>query len=273
MSNSLQYSCLKTPVDRGAWWATVHRIAELDTTEQLTHTHTMASDFWSSLLLQPCHLIPTSAKGKCFSCSHFSGKEGKAQKGQGDCSGSKSASLCLPVNSLKWAFFSGRNYSSVLLFNHLSCVWLFSIPMTIAHQALLSFTTSLSLLRLMSIESIMPSNHLILSCPLLLLPSIFPSTQFSSVAQSCPTLCNPMDCSMPCFPVHHQLPELPQTNVHRVSDAIQASHPLLFPSPACNLSQHQGLFQWVSSSHQVAKVLEFQLQHQSFQWIFMVDFL
>ena len=89
--------------------------------------------------------------------------------------------------------------------------------------------------------------------------------QFSS-AQLCLTLCDPMNCSMPGFPVHHQLPELAQTQLHRVSDAIQPSHPLLFPSsPAFNLSQHQGLFKWVSSSHQVAKVLEFQLQHQSFQ--------
>ena len=81
-------------------------------------------------------------------------------------------------------------------------------------------------------------------------------------------------CSTPGFPVHHQLPELPQTHVHRVSDAIQPSRPLLSPSPpAFNLSQHQGLFQRVNSSHQVAKVLEFQLQHQSFQWIFRNDFL
>ena len=90
--------------------------------------------------------------------------------------------------------------------------------------------------------------------------------KFSSVAQSCPTLCNPMDCSTPGFPVHHQLPELTQTHVHRVGDAIQSSHPLLSPSPpAFNLSQHQGLFKWVCSSHQVAKVLGFQLQHQSSQ--------
>ena len=76
------------------------------------------------------------------------------------------------------------------------------------------------------------------------------------------------------FPVHHQLPELAQTHVHRVSDAIPPSHPLSSPSPlALNLSQHQGLFQWANSSHQVAKVLELQLQHQSFQWIFRVDFL
>ena len=100
------------------------------------------------------------------------------------------------------------------------------------------------------------------------------SVQFSSVAQSCLTLCIPMDCSMPGFPVHHQLPEFTQTHVHRVSDAIQPSHPLSSPSPpAFNHSQHQGLFKWVSSSHEVAKVLEFQLQHQSFQWIFRTDLL
>ena len=98
--------------------------------------------------------------------------------------------------------------------------------------------------------------------------------QFSSVAQSCLTLCDPMDCSTPGFPIHHQLPQLDYTHVHQVSDAIQPSHPLSSPSsPAFNLSQHQGLFKWVSSSHQVAKVLELQLQHQSFQWIFRTDFL
>ena len=97
--------------------------------------------------------------------------------------------------------------------------------------------------------------------------------QFSSVAQLCPTPCDPIDCRMPGFPVHHQLPELAQTHVHQVSDALQPSYPLSSPSPAFSLSQHQGLFQWVSSSHQVAKVLELQLQHQSFQWIFSIDFL
>ena len=91
--------------------------------------------------------------------------------------------------------------------------------------------------------------------------------QFSSVTLSCPTICNSMDCSRPGLPVHHQLPTLTQTHVHRVGDAIQPSHPLLSPStPAFNLSQHQGLFQWASSWHQVGKVLEFQLQHHSFQW-------
>ena len=97
---------------------------------------------------------------------------------------------------------------------------------------------------------------------------------FSSVTQSRPTLCDPMNHSTPGLPVHHQIPESTQTHVHCVSDAIQPSHPLSPPSPpALNRSQHQGLFQWVSSSHQVAKVLEFQLQHKSFQWIPRTDFL
>ena len=80
--------------------------------------------------------------------------------------------------------------------------------------------------------------------------------QFSSVAQSCLTLCSPMDCSTPDIPVHHHLPEYTQTHVHRVGDAIQPSHPLSSPSPpAFNLSQHQGLFKWVSSLHQVCGIL------------------
>jgi len=84
--------------------------------------------------------------------------------------------------------------------------------------------------------------------------------QFSSVTQSCPTLWDPMNRSTTGLPVHHQLPEFTQTHVHRVSDAIQPSHPLSSPSPpAPNPSQHQSPFQWVNTSHEVAKVLEFQL--------------
>ena len=86
------------------------------------------------------------------------------------------------------------------------------------------------------------------------------SVQFSSVAQLCPTLCDPMYRSTPGLPVHHQLPEFTQTHIHQVRDAIQPSHPLSPPSPpAHNPSQHQSLFQWINSSHEVAKVLEFQL--------------
>ena len=96
---------------------------------------------------------------------------------------------------------------------------------------------------------------------------IYISNQFSSVDQSCLTLCDPMNHSTQALPVRHQLQEFTQTRVHRVGDAIQPSHSLSSPSPpALNLSQCQGLFQWVSSSYQVVKVLEFQLQHQSFQW-------
>ena len=94
----------------------------------------------------------------------------------------------------------------------------------------------------------------------------FVSFQFSSVAQSCPTLCDPINRSTPGLPVHHQLPKFTQTHVHQVGDAIQPSYPLLSPSPpALNPSQHQSLFQWINSSREVAKVLEFQLQHHSFE--------
>ena len=107
---------------------------------------------------------------------------------------------------------------------------------------------------------------------------LFSSIQFSRSVMS---FYDPMDCSAPGLPVHHQLLELTLTHVHRVGDAIQPSPPLLSPSPplsspfppAFNLSQHQGLFQWVSTLHQVAKILEFQLQLQSFQWIFRTDLL
>ena len=102
-------------------------------------------------------------------------------------------------------------------------------------------------------------SHEIKRC-LLLGRKVMTKLQFSSVPQSCPTLCDPMNCSMPGFPVHHQLPEFTQTHVHRVSDAIQTSHPLWSPfPPAPNPSQHQSLFQRANSLHEVAKVLEFQL--------------
>ena len=109
---------------------------------------------------------------------------------------------------------------------------------------------------------------------LIILLAFNSSVQFSSVAQSSPILCDPVECSMPSLPVHHQLLEFTQTHVHWVNDAIQSSHPVLLPSPpAFNLSQDKGFFKRVSYLHQVAKVLEFKLQHQSFQRIFRTDFL
>ena len=172
----------------------------------------------------------------------------------------------------------------------LSRVRLFVTPWTAVHQvSVLHHLPELA--QLMSFEWVMPSNHLVLCRPLLLLPSIFPSIrvfsndpgpilihyhslQVSSVAQSCPTLCNPMNHSMPGLPVRHRLPEFTQTHVHWVVDAIQPSHPLSPPSaPALNLSQHHGLFKWVSSLHQVAKVLESQLQqHYSLKFMVYIKF-
>ena len=110
------------------------------------------------------------------------------------------------------------------------------------------------------------SSHPLSPCPYVYSLCLFlHSVQFSSVAQSCPTL-QPMDCSTPGLPVHHQLLELTQTHVHQLGDAVQPSHLLSSPSPpAFSHSQHQGLFKRVSSSYQVPKVLEFQFQYQSFQ--------
>ena len=106
------------------------------------------------------------------------------------------------------------------------------------------------------------------------LSNIYCMLLLCSVAKLYPTLCNSRNCSTPGFPVHHYFPEFAQTLIQWVGDAIQPSHSLLPPSPlALSPFQHQGLFQRTSSSHQVAKVLELQLQHQSFQWVFRVDFL
>ena len=159
-----------------------------------------------------------------------------------------------------------------------SCVWLFATPWTVACQAPLSmgFSRQEYWSELpFPLPGNLPRDRTPVMSPALAGEFFSTSpTSASLVAQSCPTLCNPMDCSTPGFPVHHQLWALAQTHVHRIGDAIQPSHPLSSPSPpAFNLSQHQGLFQWVNSSHQVAKELKFQLQHQSFQWIFRTDFL
>ena len=155
----------------------------------------------------------------------------------------------------------------------LSHVWFFETLWTIARQAPLSMGFSRQ--EYWSGLPFPPPGNLpdpgiklaFLTSPALVGGFFTTSVQFSSVTQSCPTLCDPMNRSTPRLPVHHQLPESTQTHVHCVSDAIQPSHPLSSPSPpALNLSQYHGLFKWVSSPHQVAKVLEFQLQHRSFQW-------
>ena len=133
-----------------------------------------------------------------------------------------------------------------LLFPHLHHhLWVLASPAVISHNSVLTSLISLG-------------------C----------SVQLSSVAQSCLTLCDPVNRSTPGLPVHHQLPEFTQTHALQVGDAIQPSHPLSSPSPpAPNPSQHSSLLQWINSSHEVAEVLEFQLQHQSFQWTPRTDLL
>ena len=169
-------------------------------------------------------------------CDHLEGWDGgwtgrEAQEGgSGGIHIAGSHCYTAETNTIWESNYPTIQFSSV---QSLTCV---GTPRTAACQASVSITSSWSLLKLMSIESMMPSNHLILCCP-------FSSVQFSSVAQSCLTVCDPMNHSMPGFPVHYQLPESTQIHVHRVGDAIQPSHPLLSPSPpALNLSQRQGLF-------------------------------
>ena len=135
-------------------------------------------------------------------------------------------------------------------------------PVTLPTHLAYNFSFSLDFTGISSVNILHINSHLVFAA------------QFSSVTQSCPTLCDPMNCSTPGIPVHHQLPESTQTYVHWVGDAIQQSHLLSFPSlPALNLSQHQNLFQSVSPWHQVAKVLELQLQCQSLQWTPRTDLL
>ena len=190
------------------------------------------------LIFKNSHLLAVSSQGwgESLDCLlvQFSRPAAAAVKSLQSC-----PTLCDPTRTLEWVAISFSNaWKWKVKVKSCSRVQLFVTPWTAAYQA----------------------------------P---PSMGFSrqeywsggSVGQSCPTLRDPMNHSTPGLPVRHQLPEFTQTHVHRVRDAIQPSHPLLSPSPAApNPSQHQGLFQWVNSSHEVAKVLEFQLQHQSFQW-------
>ena len=152
------------------------------------------------------------------------------------------------------------------------------LPMTTvlheSHWRISSWSIHFVVLSFPHLEKKDLSRSVILNCVLNCIRVQFSSVKSFRLNSLCPTLCNPMNCSMPGLPVHHQLLEFTQIHVHWIGDAIQPSHPLLSPfPPALNLSQHQGLFKWVSSLHKVAKVLEFQLQHQSFQWTPRTDLL
>ena len=180
--NPLQYSCLKNPMDRGAWQAVIHRVAESQTQLKWLSTHA-------------CQYLKTRMRRISFPF-------GIVNDSQVHFKGDSSHRVFMGrIIGLGWCPSSESGIGQCSSVRSLSHVW----------------------------------------------------------------LCDPMDCSTPDLSVHHQLPGFIQTHVHWVGDAIQPSHPLTSPSPpAFNLSQHQGLFTWASSSHQVAKVLEFQLQHQSF---------
>ena len=167
---------------------------------------------------------------------------------------SRTAGRCFTLWATREVHIQMRMLCLLFLHTHINSLFYSLIPTYIKQHVSL-------------LQRITDTHWPILSFPILM------GIQFCSVAQSCPTLCDPMNRSTPGLPVHHQPPESTQTHVHQDGDAIQPSHPLSSPSPALNLSQHQGLFQWVSSSHQVAKVLEFQLQHQSLQWTPRTDLL
>ena len=159
----------------------------------------------------------------------------------------------LDIRGLLWFHMNCESFGSTSVKNAIGNLIGITLNLYIAFGSIVIFT-----LLILTTQEHGISLHLFMS-------SLISFIQFSSVAQSCPTLCDPMNCSTPGLSVYHQLPEFTQTHVLWVGDAIQPSHPLSSPSLALNLSQHLGRFHWVSSSHQVAKVLEFQLQHQSFQ--------
>ena len=162
-----------------------------------------------------------------------------------------------------------RCYCPLNTFKIFSLAWCFKQLFMVCLGVFFFVFTLLGLQWISQIFGLVFFNYYFLKCIFFSYLSLYPFcfsysicmiVQFSSVAQSCPTLCDPMSCSTPGLPVHHQLPEFTQTHVHQVGDVIQPSHPLSSPSPpAPNPSQHQDLFQWVSSSHEVAKVLELQL--------------
>ena len=172
-----------------------------------------------------------------------------------------------PLGHAAWPKKENPQISDILL-NLSFCVWLISLSKILSksiHSSSIYFHFQYSTVYVFVC-------FVFLVDPIMFSPYI--NFQFSSATQSRPTLCDPVNRSTPGLPVHYQLPESTQTHVHWVGDAIQPSHPLSSPSPpALNLSQHQGLFKWVSSLHQVAKVLELQLQHQSFQWTPRTDLL
>ena len=215
-------------MDRGAWWVTVHRVAESDAT---THTHIYC-------FLICCWVDLNQPSAHKFLCA---------------------VTFC--IHTVFGAIFTSFDIFHIALDSLSQPNWARKLEHNGVPEKLSLLLTPIKTI-LQNFPSLVFLQFVFFYC--WFTPNI---SSVSSVAQSCPTLCDPMNCSTPGLPVHHQLLEFTHIHVHRVSDAIQPSHPLSSPSPpAPNPSQHQSLFQWVNSLHQVAKVLEFQPQHQSFQW-------
>ena len=172
-----------------------------------------------------------------------------------------------------WPFFNWDSFK-ILLFFKLNCYIYFGFHSCILHHIFwILYTFEVYCLKKSFSHSINSFHYLIMFLESThIFFFFFSSVQFSHSVVS--DSLQPNGLQHACLPVHHQLSEFTQTHVHWVGDAIQPSHPLSSPSPPTfNFSQHQGLFKWVSSSYQVAKVLEFQLQHQSFQWTPRTDLL
>ena len=247
-------SCLENPRDRGAWWAAIYGVTQSWT--WLNWLSSSSSSVYMGLLQWLSSKESTCNAGTAGTMSLIPA----SRRSTGGVNGNSLQYPCLknPMDRGAWQTTVHRvTKSQVQLkrFSSSSSVYMSILISQFAPPS--SSLTGSVLYVLLFIPDLQIGSSTIF------LDSI--SVQFSSIIQSCMILCNPMHCSMPGLPVHHQLLELTQTHVHRVSDAIQPSHPLSSPfPPAFNLSQHEGLFQWCFS-HQVAKVLELQLQHQSFQ--------
>ena len=189
-----------------------------------------------------------------------------------ECSSLSTSSSILDMLSL----FGFQHSDTCAGLSHCDWIGVFLVKSAVEYPVFI-FLLNTSLIQLLNFLSCLLWFLFIECCEFFLYSGYKPfirSVQFNLIIQSCLTLCDSMDCSPPGFPVHHQLLELAQTHVRWVGDAIQPSHPLSSPSPsALNLSGHQSLFQWVNCLHEEVKVLEFQLQHQSFQCIVRTDFL
>ena len=270
----------------GSWWAAVHGVARVGH-DWATLLSLFTLMHWRRKWQPTLVFLPGESQGRQSLVAAICGAAQSRTRLNWLSSSSSSSSRELFLTSV-FACGWGKYFFNIFLVSFVSLVRLrltqgsvqfssvaqsfrlFATPWTAAHQASLSITNSQSLLKLMSIELVMPSNHLVLCCPLIPLPSIFPS--ISSVQS--------LSCSLWPHGLQHIRLPCPSPTPGVYSNSYPLSwwwHPTIsssvVPFSSSPLFQHQDLFKWVSPLHQVAKILEFQLQHQSFQWIFRIEFL